>query len=749
MKILILVCLYLLACPFVYAHNGTIKGRVIDEATQQPLVGAWIQVAETTLQTVTDAFGNFSLKELNEGVYTLTIHYVSYEKVVEIIKLQNNEIKELVYVLKKSILELAEITVNSSNLNLINAIDINTRPVNNAQGFLRVVPGLFIAQHAGGGKAEQIFLRGFDIDHGTDINIQVDGMPVNMVSHAHGQGYADLHFVIPELVKSVAFEKGTYYAQKGNFATAGFVEFQTAQALDKSIVKLEGGQFGNFRTMVALDLGSKASKEAGRSAYVAGEFLNSRGYFDAPQALKRLNLFGKYQHQLDKNNILTLSLATFRSSWDASGQIPERAIRSGAISRFGAIDNTEGGQTARSSLNAKLMRLLPKGGVLSNQLYVINYEFELYSNFTFFLNNPIQGDQIRQKENRNIFGYQTTYTKDVTVGKLETTSELGFNIRYDNIKNNELTNTYGRKKDIMPIVLGDVQELNVNGYLSETIQFLPTLSLNAGLRFDYFQFEYTNKLDSAYARASQNKSLLSPKLTLTYSPNTVLKLYAKGGYGFHSNDARVVTAQNGRNILPKALGFDLGGVLKPLPNVVLQIALWNLKLEQEFVYVGDAGIVEPSGKTYRQGIDFSLRYQLTKWLFLDTDLNITKPKALGVPKNENKIPLAPTFTSIGGLACQLKNGFEGSLRYRYLANRPANEDNSVIAEGYALFDAVLKYNQPTYQITLSVENIRNTKWKEAQFETESRLKNEIEPVSEIHFTPGTPFFLKVGASYFF
>jgi outer membrane receptor protein involved in Fe transport len=711
-----------------------------------------VQITAANVATVTDVFGGFILKDLPAGTHTLSITYLGFETLTQSFEIQDNESKELKLQLKSGGLQLNEVTVSAGdkrNLNAVNSVDIGLRPVNSSQDILRVVPGLFMAQHAGGGKAEQIFLRGFDIDHGTDINLQVDGMPVNMVSHAHGQGYSDLHFVIPELVGVVGFEKGPYYANKGDFTTAGYVDFQTKNALDKSMLKVEGGQFGTFRTVATLDLLGNTAKERGQSAYIAGEFLNSRGYFDSPQAFKRLNLFAKYQHQLDRRKILTLSLAAFRSSWDASGQIPERAVQDGTIGRFGAIDDTEGGQTDRSSFNAKLLQALPDGSVLSNQVYFINYNFELYSNFTFFLNDPVNGDQIRQKEARNIFGYTGSLTKEMNLGKTNLTSEIGLGIRYDEVRDNELTSTRGRKESITHLAFGDVNELNVNGYLSETFRFNDKFTLNAGLRLDYFQFEYTDKLNPSYVHQIENQTILSPKLNLTYDVNNRVRLYAKVGYGFHSNDARVVVAQNAREILPKALGFDLGMIVKPTPALILQAAVWTLNLEQEFVYVGDAGIVEPSGKTRRQGIDVSIRYQITDWLYADADLNLTRPTALDVPEEENNIPLAPTFTGIGGLSWRMKNGLNGSLRYRYLDDRPANEDNSLTAEGYFLIDAVVKYSRPKYEIGISVENILNRAWKEAQFDTESRLANEASAVSEIHFTPGSPFFLRASVAYFF
>jgi outer membrane receptor protein involved in Fe transport len=274
------------------------------------------------------------------------------------------------------------------------------------------------------------------------------------------------------------------------------------------------------------------------------------------------------------------------------------------------------------------------------------------------------------------------------------------------------------------------------------------LSFNAAVRLDHFTFNYANALTTDYQNQSVSKPIVSPKFNISYNASQNINLYIKTGIGFHSNDTRVVVAQDGKDILPKAYGIDVGSTFKLGDDLLLNAALWMLDLDQEFVYVGDEGVVEPSGKTRRKGIDISLRWQLMPWLYFDTDVNLTRPRSKEAPKGENYIPLAPTFSSIGGLTVRLKNGLNGSLRYRYLGDRPANDDNSVIAKGYFLADAVVKYTRRHFELSVTAENIFNVAWKEAQFNTESRLYNETDPVTEIHFTPGTPFFFKTGVSVF-
>ena len=744
--------LLLLCCQAGFAHNGSLRGTVYDAETHAALEGAQVYLPELRQGSASDVFGTFRFSDLPSGSYQVRISFVGFETQQFIAEVRDNETTRVSAVLKPSVLELQEATVHADpqqSLQTISGIDIRLRPANNAQDLLRLVPGLFIAQHAGGGKAEQIFLRGFDIDHGTDVALSVDGMPVNMVSHAHGQGYADLHFLIPETVEGIGFQKGPYFAQQGNLATAGSIQFSTRTALDKSQLKLEGGRFNTARIVGLFDLLGEQAKKNHQNAYIATEYAATNGYFESPQQFTRFNFLAKYTGLIAEDKVLSASASHFRSRWDASGQVPLRAIEQSRITRFGAIDPTEGGETSRSNLNLQLTKYLTERSYLKNRLYLVNYQFELYSNFTFFLRDSLNGDQIRQKENRNIIGYQTAYSREDNLGNRRLSSELGATLRYDNVKGLELSRTRSRREVTQPLSLGTVNETNAAVYLAESLALSQRVTVTAGIRYDAFVFDYVNDLDSVFQRQVVRKGVASPKLNLFYTLSPALRLYAQGGYGFHSNDTRVAVAQRGQRMLPRALGTDAGFIWKPFEKLLLQAAAWQLYMEQEFVYVGDEAVVEPSGRTRRTGVDFSVRYQLNRWLYADADLTLARPRSLDASEREHYLPLAPTFTSIGGLSARFESGFSGSLRYRYLADRPANEDYSTTAQGYTLLDAVLLYTQPRYELGLSAENLLNSAWREAQFDTESRLKDEAEPVTEIHFTPGTPFFLKASVSYFF
>ncbi|MEO6133341.1 MAG: TonB-dependent receptor, partial [Saprospiraceae bacterium] len=330
-----------------FSHN-MIFGLVTDASSGEIITGATVFIPSIQQGTVTDELGAFKITDLPDADYDLTISFLGY--VTQSIHATSN-VKVEVY-MEPAVLNLSEVVVNnqrdiSKTMTVISKIDLELRPTHSSQDILRMIPGLVTAQHAGGGKAEQIYLRGFDIDHGTDIRVSVDGMPVNMVSHAHGQGYADLHFLIPELIDYVDFNKGPYYTQQGDFCTAGYANFITKNALDRSSVKLEAGRFDTYHAVGLIDLLGN-NPENHSNAFFASDLTFTNGPFESPQHFNRINLMGKYNGLIGENKVLTISLSTFASRWEASGQIPDRAVKSGLIHRFGAIDDNEGGNTTRT-----------------------------------------------------------------------------------------------------------------------------------------------------------------------------------------------------------------------------------------------------------------------------------------------------------------------------------------------------------------------------------------------------------------
>ncbi|MGJ8592373.1 MAG: TonB-dependent receptor [Aquaticitalea sp.] len=726
------------------AFGQQIKGEIKDE-NRQPLEAVYIYNLKSQSHAHTSENGVFIL-ENNKAGDSLRIGLLGYETKTILVN-ESDLNNTMIITLQEKAFQLDEMTL-TEQLNAVSTIarlDLNTNPLNSSQEALRKVPGLIIGQHAGGGKAEQIFLRGFDIDHGTDISLSVDGMPVNMVSHAHGQGYSDLHFLIPETVNKVDFGKGPHYADHGDFATAGYVDFSTRDYLKESSVTLSVGQFNNLRTLGMFNLLEDVKNQ---NAYVAVEYLANDGPYVSPQNFNRLNLFGKYVSFSPNNDKLSLTASHFTSRWDASGQIPQRAVDSGQISRFGAIDDTEGGETERTNLNVEFNKNIDDNTNLNTNAYYSHYAFDLYSNFTFFLEDPINGDQIHQKEDRQIFGLNSKIKNEISLGSTPLTITSGVGFRHDIVDDIELSKTLNRSTIIENVQLGDLNETNVNGFVNAEFEF-GKFRIAPALRLDYFKFLYNDHLQTDYKSLTETKTIISPKLNFFWDVKDNYQVFLKSGIGFHSNDTRVVVAQNGKDVLPRAYGLDLGDIWKPTPKLVVNTTLWYLFLEQEFVYVGDAGIVEPSGKTERYGLDFGFRYQFNDWLFLDTDMTLTHARSTEEPDGQNYIPLAPDFTMAGGLSVNNLNGFSGGLRYRYIDDRPANEDNSIVAEGYFVSDFNVNYSFKNVTLGLVIENLFDTDWNETQFATESRLQNELEPVEEIHFTPGTPFFIKGTIAYKF
>jgi CarboxypepD_reg-like domain/TonB-dependent Receptor Plug Domain len=746
-QIIFIACL----CIFHFnaiAHNGYLAGTIRDAATKEPLMSSSIYIREISLGTVADVFGNFKVT-LKPGVYTVEISYVGYKTQAIPITIVEHQTHTLNIMLEVGTLQLSDLVITSEPVaqrtNYLSTFDIKLQPVTTSQDVLRLIPGLFIAQHAGGGKAEQIFLRGFDIDHGTDINLTVDGMPVNMVSHAHGQGYSDLHFVIPETIRNIDFGKGPHSINHGDFATAGFAAFHTKNSLAKNSVKLEGGMFGHLRNVNLITLYHETKDVSTQNLYIATEAYRSDGFFELRQDFQRLNGLLKYHRQVYDRSQVTISASAFHSSWGSSGQIPERAINQGLITRFGYIDDIEGGETGRYNLNFNMTNKAGSG-ILKQQAYMSRYDFDLISNFTFFLNDPVNGDRIRQRESRNIVGYEINFDREKKLHHFDLLSTYGAGVRHDRVDDTSLERIADLENTLSYASLGDIRQTNLFALTSHTVRFADKFNVSASLRLDNIHFQYQDRLNGVQTNASG--VVLSPKFSADYSITTLTKIFVKAGYGYHSNDARFVTRRYVGNSLPKARGIDMGADWKPSPKIFINTTVWLLNLDQELVYVGDEGIVEPSGETKRKGLDISARYQLAEKVFADVDFNGTIARYKKPEGDAKYIPLAPALTSTGGLRYD-GNRLEASLRYRFLGDRPANEDFSLTASGYFLMDATFSYTLKNVTFTGSIANILDSSWKEAQFETESRLKAEASPVTEIHFTPGTPRMLKVGVEVAF
>ena len=777
-----------LTTSVVAQTSGRILGIVRDAETLQSLSDVNFVLKNTVLGTVSDARGHFVLPMIPPGNYTFIVSRLGYATLKKDVTIAPSTDTELTVQLKPQSLRLddvyveAERSYSAASSKTIRAFDLQIRPNNTAHDMLQLVPGLFIAQHAGGGKAEQIFLRGFDADHGTDVAISVDGIPVNMVSHGHGQGYADLHFQIPELIERVDVHKGPYFANRGNFATAGAVTFHTRDHLDHNTIRLEGGEFGSARVTTLMQM---PTKDPHQGAYFAGQFYATDGPFLSPQNFQRFNLFGKFHTHVSEMSKLAFSVSAFGSAWDASGQIPLRSVQSG-LDRFGALDDLEGGTTSRQDVSL-IYTLGESDRYLKLQAYASRYTFKLFSNFTFYLDDPIQGDMIEQIDNRNILGLNAEYRFTNAFGDRLAITTIGGGFRSDDIAV-ALWHSPDRVRQTSR-VNSDIVENNLFLWAREELLLHPKFRVLLGIRADYFTFNVEDHLEQStthtglpHASGFAQKHIFNPKGSFVFSPADKLDLFVNSGSSFHSNDARdVIIAQKikeldksfrrqgmmeaeiddalrARNFdpeqrdietLPRAVGAEVGVRTQVTPRLHLGVAGWWLRSDQELVYVGDAGTTEISDRTRRMGVDFEGRLQIAPWLWADADLNVSRGKIANAPAGADMVPLAPRLTSTGGLTVRHPRGLEGSLRYRLLDDRPANEDNSVVAEGYTVMDLTAGYQWRNMKLFVQVKNLFDTDWNEAQFDTESLLQGEIESVSEIHFTPGNPRNVLVGVGYQF
>lgn len=614
------------------------------------------------------------------------------------------------------------------------ARDIELRPLTRPGDVAEVMPGLFAVQHAGGGKANQYFIRGFDADHGTDVALSVDGVPVNMVSHAHGQGYADLHFLIPELVSYVDVRKGPYEVFDGDLATAGAIDMHLIDSVDESYVQGTYGSFGTARGLAVVG----AHNDMG-SGVLAAEVYATDGPFDNPEDLTRFNGFAKGTTELGPARLSVGGLA-YGSGWHASGQIPLRAVDAGDLSYWGSVDPSEGGQSTRRQAWADLV-VPGDDNTLRASAWLGTYALNLYSNFTFFAVDPDSGDQIEQVDRRRFSGFDVAWWNHQSLGQFEFATRVGAQGRFDAAET-WLYQDLERER-LSATVDAALEEGRIGAYVREEVSWKDTIRLVGGARIDHFTFAVEDRLevlgDGTSTSGVADAALVSPKANLIVSPLDWLDLFANWGFGFHSNDARgVVRAVEPVDPLTRAMGYEAGLRLRHERLGQVAVAAYALDMDAETVWVGDEGTTELRGPTHRQGVDVSLRAEPLSWLFADADMTLASATYTQNAGNADAVALAPTFTLAGGVGVAHPSGVSGGVRVRSIGDRPATEDGSLVAEGWTILDAELGYRWRALEATLQVNNVLDTEWKEVQFANESRLATEAEPVEDIHFTPGWP-----------
>lgn len=619
--------------------------------------------------------------------------------------------------------------------------DFATRPISDPSDILEVTPGLLTVQHAGGGKANQYFLRGFDIDHGTDLALSVDGLPVNMVSHAHGQGYADMHFVIPEAIQKIEVTKGPYNTEQGDFATAGAVNLVGRRSFEESSVSVGYGTFNTFR---ALGIAAPQFDESVQT-YLVGEVYGSSGPFKNPEGLRRFNLLGRASYLPSANTELTIQLQAYGSGWNASGQIPQRAVDAGTLDRFGSVDPTEGGNSQRHSASLAFHHHSPEGDEVRLRAYFLRYQLDLFSNFTFFAEDPINGDQIEQTDARNVIGFDGSYLKVLTWRGIDFKTRFGIQLRNDSIDTG-LHHTVARER-LEARVDAKVSEGMLGLYAEEDTQWTSWLRSVIGVRGDYLGVQVADRLEDRATSGNRTSGftqavLVSPKASLVVSPANFVDLFVNFGRGFHSNDARgMVREVQPVTPMAAATGYEVGVRARPFKGFDVAASAWALDLESEVVWVGDEGTTEARPATRRKGIEFEVRYRFTPWLRADIDFTYTHARFAEDSGAGTLVPLAPVWTWAGGIRVDHPIGIFGSIRVQGLSNRPANEDGSLVAQGFTLLDLEVGYQMKHFRVAVDVRNLLNSRWRQAQFANESRLSDEPAPVSDLHFTSGYPLSL--------
>jgi hypothetical protein len=612
---------------------------------------------------------------------------------------------------------------------------IEKRPVLRPAEVLEAVPGMIVTQHSGDGKANQYFLRGYNLDHGTDYATWVAGMPVNMPTHAHGQGYTDLNFVIPELIARIAYNKGPYFAEDGDFASAGSARIVYADRLPANIAMATGGSFNYARALLA------GSPELGPGFLVYGlEYQQNDGPWQYPNNFGKYNGMLRYAQGTPASGFSITGMA-YKAAWTSTDQIPQRAVDEGLIDRFGSLDPSDGGKSSRYSLSGE-WHGTGENTSSAVSLYAIKSRLNLYSNFTFFLDDPVNGDQFEQAEERVVLGGQASHTWWATLGTLPTSNTLGLQLRRDRMSPVALYSTASRER------LSTTREDRVTvqsaaPYVSNGTEWTKWFRTVAGLRADFYRFEVDSNIPANSGKESD--VIVSPKLSAIFGPWAKTEYFLNWGQGFHSNDARGTTITvdpktadpvERVNPLVRTTGYEAGVRSQIVPEVMTSLALWELKQDSELLFVGDAGTTEASRPSKRTGVEWLLQWLPKPWFAFDLTAAYTRARFTDDDPAGDYIPGAPEWVASAGATVDDLNGWFGSLRWRYFGPRPLIEDNSVRSNATSLVNARVGYAFTRHiRAFVDVFNLFDEKANDIAYYYESQLRNEAAAVNDVHFHP--------------
>jgi hypothetical protein len=637
---------------------------------------------------------------------------------------------------------------SSASQGRVGSAEIRTRPLTREGELLETVPGLVVTQHSGEGKANQYFIRGFNLDHGTDFQTRLEGMPINMPSHAHGQGYTDVNFLIPELVDYIDYMLGVYHAELGDFGSAGGAEFHLLRNLDRPFAVLDAGENGFGRVA----LGASNRVGAG-DLLVGGEAKAYNGPWRLDQRLRKFSGVARYSWGTPSSAFSLLGMA-YRNRWNATDQIPQRAVDDGQISRFGFIDDTDGGNTSRYSLSGSWNRIDSKG-TQNVQLFGVYSDLSLFSNFTYFLDDPVRGDQFNQREHRVVLGGNASHTQDIQALGVTNTLTVGVQVRSDFLSPVGLYRTERRARTAT-VREDDVTETAAGIYVEAKSNWRPWFRSTLGLRGDAYTFGVTS--DRAENSGSKNAGIVSPKASLVFVPTRNTELYVSGGLGFHSNDARGTTITvdpvTGTPVsrvdpLVRSKGGEFGLRTSPLQGLRSTLAVWALDLDSELLFIGDGGATEPSDRSRRTGITFANFYRPIPQLSLDADVSFARARFVGVAPAADHIPGALERVFAGGITWASENrGPFGALRLRHFGAYPLIEDNSVRAKATSLLNADAGFYISGVRVQISVLNLLNEHASDIQYYYSSRLQGESATgADDIHFHPVEPRQLRIALGF--
>jgi outer membrane receptor protein involved in Fe transport len=634
-------------------------------------------------------------------------------------------------------------TSNAASQGYITPGLIEAKPLLRPGEVLEYVPGVVVTQHSGEGKANQFFLRGFNLDHGTDFATSVAGVPVNMPTHAHGQGYSDLNFLIPELISRVDYKKGPYYAQEGDFSSAGAANFHYFDKLKEGLADITLGGAGYRRTLIA-----NSPEVSNGSLLYAFEYVGNNGPWENPSRFGKENGVLRYTlgNASDRHSV---TLMAYQGRWNSTDQIPERAVSSGQLGRFGAIDPTDGGNSQRYSLSYE-RRHADGDHEFQLNAYAMRYRLQLFSNFTYFLNDPVNGDQFEQADRRAVYGIAPTW---LTIGKLwglDSIVKLGLTMRHDAIGTVGLYDSAARTR-LSTVREDAVGQTSAGAFVEHSLQWTDWFRSVVGARLDRYQFKVTSNLAANSGRASDQ--IVSPKLNLIFGPFSQTEFFVSAGNGFHSNDARGVVARvdpatlapvTSAPALVRSKGSELGVRSEWIPNLQSSLALWRLNLASELVFAGDAGTTEATRPSRRNGVEWSNRYRPRDWLTVDADWSASRAKFSEFDPAGDRIPGSINRVAALGASVSDLGPWSGTVQMRYFGPRPLIEDNSVQSRSTLLWNARVGYRfDKKLRLAVDILNVFDRKASDIDYLYESRLRGEAAAVNDVHFHPVEPRSLRL------